>query len=109
MSVITVGELRKGIAVLSEDSSRRAVLERWFDRRLLLLVSGRVLPVTLSIAEQWGELEGERQMQGRPLNTADGLIAATALEHGLTLATRNVRDFEGLGVPIINPWEDQSA
>jgi predicted nucleic acid-binding protein len=52
-----------------------------------------------------GALDAERQLTGRPLNIADGLIAATALEHDLTLVTRNVRDFVGLGVTILNPWE----
>jgi predicted nucleic acid-binding protein len=50
-------------------------------------------------------LDGERHLRGAPLNTADGLIAATAVEHGLTVATRNVKDFAGLGVAIFNPWE----
>ena len=58
----------------------------------------RVLPVTQAIAERWGSLDAQRQMS-----------AATALEHGLTVVTRNVKDFEGLGVPIINPWDAERA
>lgn len=69
------------------------------------MVSGRVLPANRAIAERWGELDARRQLLGRPLNTADGLIAATALENGLTLVTRNMKDFAGLGVPVFNPWE----
>ena len=69
--------------------------------------AGRTLLVTDVIAERWGVLDGERQLQGMPLNTADGLIAATALEHGLTVVTRNVKDFTGLGVSLFNPWEVQ--
>jgi toxin FitB len=62
------------------------------------------LPVTRAIAERWGVLDGERQLAGRPLNIADGLIAATALEHALTLVTRNVKDFTGLGLVPLDPW-----
>jgi len=65
----------------------------------------RVLPVTQMIAERWGALDAQRQQIGRPLGVADGMIAATALEHGLTLVTRNVRDFAGLGVTVFNPWD----
>ena len=56
-------------------------------------------------AERWGLLAGESQLKGTPLTVADGLIAATAIEYDLTLATRNIRDFAGLGVRLFNPWE----
>jgi predicted nucleic acid-binding protein len=72
---------------------------------LLPLFTGRILPVTQAIADRWGILSGQRQIAGRPLSMADGLIAATALEHGLVLVTRNVKDCEELGVTILNPWE----
>jgi predicted nucleic acid-binding protein len=65
----------------------------------------RILPVTRAIAERWGVLDGQRQLAGRPLNIADGMIAATALEHSLTLVTRNVKDFAGLGLALLNPWD----
>ena len=64
-----------------------------------------ILPVTRTIAERWGVLDGERQLAGQPLDTADGMIAATAFEHGLTIVTRNVRGFIGLGVTVLNPWD----
>jgi len=60
--------------------------------------------VTQNIAERWGILEGQRQRMGRSLNVPDGQIAATALEHGLTMVTRNTEDFDHLGLTIINPW-----
>ena len=69
-----------------------------------MLFSDRILSVTRSIAERWGVLEGQQQLGRRPLNVPDGQIAATALEHGLTLVTRNVKDFDRLGVSIFDPW-----
>ena len=62
------------------------------------------MPVNEPIAERWGLLAGQCKLKGRPLKVADGFIAATALEHDLTVVTRNVRDFEGLGVDAFNPW-----
>jgi len=107
LSAVTIGELRKGFAILP-DGKRRSQLEEWFERNLLPLFAGRILPLTQEVAAQWGQLDARRHLNGRPLNTADGMIAATALEHGLTLVTRNVKDFEGLGVSILNPWEPVS-
>jgi len=63
-----------------------------------------ILPVTHAVADRWGVLEGQCQLRGTPLNTAD-MIAPTALEYELTIVTRNVKDFSGLGVHIFNPWE----
>jgi predicted nucleic acid-binding protein len=71
-----------------------------------MLFSGRTLAVTRSIAERWGILDAERQLAGKPLNMADGLIAATALEYDCTVVTRNLKDFSGLGVTLLNPWGD---
>ncbi len=104
LSAITIGEIRKGL-VVTPQGRRRADLETWFHTDLLVWFRNRVLPVTHAIADRWGELDGQCQLKGRPLNTADGLIAATALEHDLTVVTRNVRHFEDLGVAIFNPWE----
>jgi tRNA(fMet)-specific endonuclease VapC len=103
LSVISIGELRKGFSLLPS-GKRRKELEEWFDR-FLPTIASRIVPVTESIANRWGIITAERQLRGRPLAMADGLIAATALEHGLTLVTRNVKDFVGLGLTIINPWE----
>jgi predicted nucleic acid-binding protein len=104
LSVVSVGELRRGFTLLPQ-SKRRAQLEQWFEQYLLPLFADRILPVTQSIGNRWGVLGGECQLRGAPLNTADGMIAATALEHGLTLVTRNVKDFAGLGVMVFNPWD----
>ena len=104
MSAVSFGELRKGL-ILRAPGKRTAELEAWIETDLSILFSGRTLSVTRSIAERWGRLDGERQLAGRPLNMADGLIAATALEHGLTVVTRNVKDFDQLGLTVLNPWE----
>ena len=103
ISSVSFGEIRKGITLLPP-GKRREQLEAWIETDLSILFSGRVLSVTRSVAERWGVLEGQRQLAGKPLNVPDGQIAATALEHGLTLVTRNTKDFEQLGVSIFNPW-----
>jgi len=105
LSVVTCGELRKGIEVLAA-GRRRSELEAWYCHNLLNKFSGRVLPLTQGIAERWGALEAARQLIGHPIQSTDAQIAATAVEFGLSLVTRNVRDFEGLGVAIVNPWDD---
>ena len=103
LSVVSLGEILKGITTLAA-GQRRNVLHQWLDETLRPWFEGRILPVSEAIAAHWGVLSGECQLRGRMLNMADGLIAATALEHGLTLVTRNTRDFEGLNLAILNPW-----
>jgi predicted nucleic acid-binding protein len=103
-SVISLGEILKGITVLQQ-GKRRTQLQQWLDEILRPWFDGRILPVNETIAERWGVLAGQCSLKGRPLKLADGLIAATALEHELAIVTRNVSDFEGLGVEIVNPWE----
>jgi len=103
LSVVSRGEIFKGITVLPE-GKRRQQLQQWVDETLRPWFDGRILPVSESVAERWGVLAGECQLTGRPLNVADGLIAATALEHGLTVVTRNVKDFSNLGVSVLDLW-----
>jgi predicted nucleic acid-binding protein len=103
-SVISLGEILRGISVLPA-SKRRGGLQGWLDETLRPWFEGRLLPVTAQIAERWGVVSGEQRLQGKQVKVADGLIAATALHHNLTIVTRNVRDFEGLGVSVLNPWE----
>jgi predicted nucleic acid-binding protein len=103
LSVISLGELQKGIYLLPL-SKRRSDMELWLDGSLPLLKT-KTLPVTQAISSQWAMLSAVRQRKIMPLSVTDGLIAATALEHGLTLVTRNVKDFAGLGLMIFNPWE----
>ena len=104
LSAVSIGELRRGFVILPK-GKRRTKWELWFEKDLMLRFRGRVLPVTYSIADRRGKLHGQRQLRGTALNMADGMIAATALEHNLTVVTRNVKDFAGLGVAILNPWD----
>jgi toxin FitB len=103
-SVVSLGEILKGITVLPEGKRRRE-LQFWLDETLRPWFQGRMLPVTELIGERWGMLSGHCRLAGTTLKVADGLIAATALEHDLTLVTRNVKDFAGLGVTLFNPWK----
>jgi toxin FitB len=100
LSVLTLGEIRKGVEALS-DQSRKLPLLDWLETDLPAFFEGRILPVDGAVAELWGRLLAKA---GRPLPAIDSLLAATALHHGLMLVTRNVRDMDGLGVALINPW-----
>ena len=104
LSVLTLGEIRKAIALLAQ-SRRRAQLEAWMESDLQVRFSGRVLPVSGPIADRWGVLSAEAQLRGRPLSVIDGLLAATALHHNLTIVSRNVDDLAGTRIPVLNPWE----
>lgn len=102
ISVLTIGELTKGIARRRHRDPRSAAgLEHWL-RGIEELFSDRVIPIDASIATAWGNLDA-----GRPLPVIDSLLAATAKVRGFTLVTRNVKDIEPTGVPYINPWDSR--
>ena len=103
VSVLTFGELEKGIARLGESARKRA-LRDWVDHELRRRFSGRILTFDYEAACRWGEIAGRAEQQGRPLPVLDSMLAATALIHGLTLVTRNADDVAGCGVPTLNPW-----
>ena len=105
LSVLTVGEIRKGIAILPP-SKRRTQLETWLEVELQTRFAGRILPIDTIVADRWGWLSAEAKRQGRPLAVVDGLLAATALRYGLTIVSRNVTDFTTVPVPVLNPWQD---
>ncbi len=104
LSVLTFGEIRKG-ATLLPASSKRTQLERWLEVDLPIRFANRLLPINGEIAEIWGAMAGHAQLKGIKLPIIDGLMAATAKHHGLTVVTRNVKDFSVWAVPVINPWE----
>lgn len=103
LSVLTLGELRKGIDKLKA-SARKKALDAWLGQ-VALSAKQRILPIDLETAFIWGEVTARVEKKGKPIPAVDGLIAATALRHGLHLMTRNVSDFETTGVLLINPWE----
>jgi predicted nucleic acid-binding protein len=106
LSVITLGELRKGVDRLA-DGRRRDRLGRWLSGDLPERFSGRLLPVDAVVADQWGQLLARAECAGSAVGSLDALIAATAKVHGLQVVTRNVRDFRATGVDVISPWQSR--
>ncbi len=104
LSVMTIGEICKGIDLLPV-SQKRASLEGWLNVDVRAWFAGRILPVSEAIAEHWGRLAAGAKKQGVTLAVVDGVIAATAREHSLTLVTRNTKDYAGLGIALLNPWD----
>ena len=103
LSVVTIGELANGIARLDQGKRRRG-LEAWL-AQIEQLHGQRILPVDIETARIWGEITAKAAQLGKVIPVADGLIAATALRHGLHLVTRNSADFRATGVILIDPWE----
>ena len=101
VSVLTLGEIRKGIEKLAE-SARREKLRRWLEHDLRDWFGPRVLSIDAQVADRWGRLVAQA---GRPLPAIDSLLAATALHHDLRLVTRNVTDFEFTGLEVVDPWD----
>lgn len=104
LSVLTLGEIRKGVEALV-DASRRPALLDWLETELPAFFLGRILPVDARVADVWGRMVAQA---GRPVPAIDSLLAATAQAHGLVLVTRNVRDMRDLGVAVFDPWVQQA-
>ena len=107
ISVLTVGEIAKGIALLKESKNKRN-LRAWL-QTLERDYSDRILPVDLETSHIWGELTAAAQKAGKVFPASDGLIAATARRHGLHVMTRNAKDFQPTGVLLLNPWAVQGS
>lgn len=105
LSVLTLGEIRKGIVPLPR-SARRTALEAWLSKELPLRFSDRILSVDQEVADRWGYLSGLTGTKGVQVSVIDGLLAATAIRHNLTLVTRDTRDVTATGVSLFNPWTD---
>jgi predicted nucleic acid-binding protein len=104
ISVMTIGEIRKGIEALT-DGAKKNSLKYWLKQDVRLWFAERILPVTEEIAERWGSISAAVKRRGGTLSVVDGLMAATAIEYKLTVVTRNVKDFSELNTELFNPWE----
>jgi predicted nucleic acid-binding protein len=104
LSVITIGEIRKGIDLLPEGEPKRGALQSWLDHDLRVRFAGRLLPFDEWVAERWGLVEALARRHSVTLPTIDAQLGATALHHGLTFVTRNTADVRSTGVSLFNPW-----
>jgi toxin FitB len=107
VSVVSIGEIAKGIALLRESKNKRE-LQAWL-QTLERHYADRVLPVDLETSHTWGELTATAQKAGKIVSASDGLIAATARRHGLHVMTRNTEHFEPTGALLLNPWAVQDS
>ena len=105
LSVITIGEIQKGIEKLPP-SKRREVVKEWLETDLLLRFHGRILEITAEVMFIWGKLTGRLEKEGGVITAIDSLIAAIALQGDYCLVTRNEKDFQNTGVMLINPWKE---
>ena len=103
LSALTLGELEKGV-VKVQNEARRQKLRHWIDHDLARRFAGRILDVDSGVASLWGKLQGRSELAGKKMPVLDGLIAATALHHGFSVVTRNVRDMRASGVDVVDPW-----
>lgn len=106
LSVLTLGELQKGVSKLPDDDGRKESLQRWVSFDLVGRFEGRILDLNLGAAMIWGQLLGDNEQRGGTLPVMDSLIAATAALHGMTVVTRNVKDMGRCTTNILNPWEN---
>jgi toxin FitB len=103
LSTLTLGEIRKGVDSLPI-TPRRLALEGWLELDLPERFYGRILSVDEAVADRWGRIAAAAALKKQELPVIDGLLAATALQHDLTLVTRNIRDVQPTGAAVLNPW-----
>jgi len=104
-TAISEAEIRFGLAILPAGRKRHAMQAR-VEGILREVFSGRILPFDSAAAEAYAQIAGDRRAEGRPIALFDAQIAAITLAHAATLVTRNVRDFEGCGLAVIDPWAE---
>ena len=103
LSVITIGEIIKGIEKLP-DSRRKNELHDWLQNDLFARFSEKILPIDINVVTAWGQLSANLEARGKPMPAMDALIAATVIANKMTLITRNTSDFEAAGIELENPW-----
>lgn len=103
LASVTLGELRRGILLLDAGRKKRGLLE-WLENEIKPAFAGRVLDVDSVVMERWADLAAAAKKQGRDARSFDLVIAAIALVHDYTLATRNIADFTATGAHLVNPW-----
>jgi toxin FitB len=103
VSVLTFGELNKGIEKLPE-SKKKEELRIWIEDELKNRFQNRIIGIDMHVSILWGKIQCVAQKKGKPMPAIDSLIAATGIAHALTVVTRNVTDMEQSGVKLLNPW-----
>jgi hypothetical protein len=103
VSVLSLGEIQKGVAKL-DNGRRKNAFQHWLEHDLLIRFEGRILPLDLDMALEWGLVSAANESRGKPASVVDALLAVTAIARNLTLVTRNDKDFAGFPVKIVNPW-----
>lgn len=103
VSVLSLGEIQKGVAKLA-DGRRKNAFQHWLEQDLLVRFEGRILPLDLDMALEWGFMSAATENRGKPAPVVDALLAVTAIVRHLTLVTRNDKDFSGFPVKVLNPW-----
>ena len=104
VSALTFGEIKKGIDK-AQDVKRKETLQMWLQDFVIPRFWFTIITIDGTVALAWGELIAKHEKTGRVIPTIDSLIAASAIAHNLQIVTRNTKDFEGLNIPLINPWE----
>jgi predicted nucleic acid-binding protein len=104
LSVVTIGEIEKGISKLA-NGKKKIQLQEWLADELMGRFKGRIVHITTEVALCWGRILGESENKGKTLPVIDALIAATAITNGLTVVTRNTSDMRASGAPLFDPWE----
>ena len=104
LSVLTIGEIQKGITKLT-DSKKKTVLQEWLDHEFKTRFENRILEISEMVAQKWGEIQGESERTGKKMPVIDSFIAVTGLVYNMTVVTRNIDDMVQSGVTLFNPWD----